>query len=79
MMALFSQRLRALASDTLDTSRRGGMRRSNAMMLVLTVMLTETVTGWVSHGAGEDEMLEACRLACRDIEPKVKKAMKARK
>ena len=71
---LMSGRVRELVCDVLDTAKRGGISRRDRMLMVLTVLLSEAITGLIVTGISEADTVDMHVMAYREIEKRVKVA-----
>jgi archaellum component FlaG (FlaF/FlaG flagellin family) len=54
------------------------MPEQDAIMMVLTVLMTEAVSGLLAYGATEKAILKMASMSCREIERQLE-AIKARR
>jgi hypothetical protein len=71
------RRIFEVVGDTLDTARRGGIPTRDRVTMALTVMVAHTMTGMLAAHLTEDEMLQMCTMAYRDLKARLPRARRA--
>jgi hypothetical protein len=72
-----TDRIRTAVRDTLDTARRGNMPEQDAILMVLTVLMSEAATGLLAYGASEKAVTDMAAMSYRGIAKQLK-ALEAR-